>query len=102
MAAVRELRIYRIESGRLDDFLAAWTAGVAPLRRAAGFDVQGWIAPDDDTFVWLLAYDGPGTFEEADEAYYASPGRRAMDPNPSQWIVGEQTLRVTPYEVDGP
>ena len=40
-----QLRDYEIAEGRLDDFLDAWTRGVLPLRRAAGFEVQAWIVP---------------------------------------------------------
>lgn len=82
-----QLREYQIEHGRLADFVAAWTDGVLPLRRAAGFDVQAWTIEADSTFVWILGYRGPGSFEDADGAYYASPARTALDPDPAlPWL----------------
>ena len=87
-----QLRDYEIADGHLDEFVAAWTSGVLPLRRAAGFDVRAWTVPGESRFVWLLSYDGPETFQAADAAYYASPARAALDPDPAQWIVAERTV----------
>lgn len=88
----RQLRIYEIEPGRLDAFVAAWVAGVAPLRRRYGFDVQAWTVDGADRFVWLLTHEGDGSFEAADEAYYASAERSRLDPDPAQWVVGQTSL----------
>ena len=89
-----QLRDYRVEEGRLAEFVAAWTAGVLPLRRAAGFEVQAWSVDAESRFLWILRYDGPGSFEDADDAYYASPARVALDPDPAQWIVDQQTVML--------
>jgi hypothetical protein len=50
-----------------------------------------WAVEETDEFVWVIAYDGPGTFEEADAAYYASPERVALDPDPARHLVETQT-----------
>jgi hypothetical protein len=71
--------------------VVAWTAGVLPLRRAFGFEIEAWTAADD-RFVWLVSYDGPGTFDEVDRRYYASPERRSVDPDPAQWIIDNETI----------
>lgn len=94
-----QLRDYRIAEGHLDDFLDAWTRGVLPLRRAAGFEVMAWTVPGESRFVWLLGYDGPGTFAAADEAYYGAPERAALDPDPAQWIVEDRKLILEPLAV---
>lgn len=86
-----QLRVYRISAGHLEDFVRAWTSGVRPLRRAFGFESEAWADVGADRFVWLLRYQGPGTFAEADGLYYASPERLALDPDPAQWIVGNET-----------
>jgi hypothetical protein len=93
-----QLRIYGIEPGRLDDFVAAWTAGVLPLRRRCGFDVIAWTVPGEDTFVWLLSYAGPGNFAEADALYYASPERANLRPDPADWIVSNETRWLQPID----
>ena len=97
-----QLRDYRIAEGRLDEFVDAWTRGVLPLRRAAGFEVRAWTVPGESRFVWLLAYDGPDSFATADEAYYASPARAALDPDPAQWIVEDRKLMLEPVAAGDP
>ncbi|KRT76882.1 MAG: hypothetical protein XU14_C0027G0023 [Armatimonadetes bacterium CSP1-3] len=82
-----QLRIYTINRGRLDDFVAAWRAGVSPLRQQFGFRVAGaWVIRERNQFVWILSYDGPQAWEAADAAYYGSPQRAALNPDPAQWI----------------
>jgi hypothetical protein len=90
-----QLRVYHIAAGHLDDFVAAWLAGILPLRRALGFEVEAWRQIDGDRFIWLLRYEGPGTFADADARYYASPERAALDPDPAQWIVGNETYDLS-------
>jgi|SRR5687767_1983060 hypothetical protein len=94
-----QLRDYEIAEGHLDDFVAAWTSGVLPLRREAGFDVRAWTVPGESRFVWLLAYDGPATFEAADAAYYDTPDRVALEPDPAQWIVEDRKVTLEPVAV---
>jgi hypothetical protein len=87
-----QLRRYRVADGRLRDWLEEWGGRVRPLREAHGFKVLGaWAVEETDEFVWVIAYDGPGTFEEADAAYYASPERMALDPDPARHLVETQT-----------
>jgi hypothetical protein len=87
-----QLRRYRVADGRMRDWLEEWGGRVRPLREAHGFKVLGaWAVEETDEFVWVIAYDGPGTFEEADAAYYASPERAALDPDPARHLVETQT-----------
>ena len=92
----QQLRTYRIETGHFDDFLAAWTAGVLPLRERFGFRSEAWTVPGEDLFVWLLSYQGLDSFEDADAAYYASPDRAALTPDPAHWIAKDETRWLTP------
>jgi len=94
-----QLRDYGITEDRLHDFVEAWTRGVLPLRRAAGFEVMAWTVPGESRFVWLLGYDGPGSFAAADDAYYDSPERAALEPDPAQWIVEDRKLMLEPIDV---
>jgi hypothetical protein len=95
-----QLRVYRIQPGMLGQFVAEWASTVRPLREQRGFRVEAaWTIEADDRFVWILSYDGPDGFEAANEAYYASPERAALDPNPARLIEEQYTGIVTP--VDG-
>jgi hypothetical protein len=96
-----QLREYRIAPGRFDQFIAAWRAGVLPLRRQFGFEVRAWALPEESRFVWVLAYSGPGSFAEAERAYHASAARMAVDPDPGQWVVEKHNSMVTPVVTEG-
>ena len=90
-----QMRIYRIAPGHLAQFIAAWEAGVRPLRAARGFSVSAWVADGEDRFIWLLSCEGDrATFEARDRAYYASAARAALDPDPAQWIASSEHLFV--------
>jgi hypothetical protein len=91
-----QLRDYGIARGRLEDFVEAWWRGVLPLRRAAGFEITAWTVPTESRFVWLLRYDGPESFAAADEAYYDSPERAELDPDPAQWIIEDRKVMLEP------
>jgi hypothetical protein len=96
----RQLRDYRIALGHLDDFVGAWRSGVRPLRERLGFRVEwAWTAPEESRFVWMLSFDGSqAEFEERDRAYYGSDERRALDPDPAQWI--EETRHAFVHAVE--
>jgi hypothetical protein len=77
---------YTIEAGRLDDFVYEWRELVLPLRLARGFSVVGpWVERAASRFVWVVGFDGD--IQAADEAYYESPERAAMDPDPARLVV---------------
>ena len=94
-----KLRIYTIEDGRMADFLAAWTAGVVPLRRQFGFEIEAWTVPGDQVMAWVITYVGNGSFEDAERAYYDSSERKALDPDPGQWVVDKDDRWLDPIDV---
>ena len=96
-----QLRDYRIRAGDLDAFVREWTANLAPLRRAIGFAIPAaWTVPEGNRFIWLLEHRGGwDAFEEADAAYFASPERAAIDPDPARLIEEQRTVRLTEVEL---
>jgi hypothetical protein len=81
-----QLREYTIEEGRLDEFVREWRELVLPLRLAQGFNVVGpWVERESSRFVWIAGYDGD--FEAANEAYYESDERRALEPDPARLVL---------------
>jgi len=94
-----QLRIYRIADGSLDQFAREWREHVAPLREAQGFRVDGaWTDPETSGFVWVISHEGD--FEAADQAYYASDGRKALDPDPARLIESSETRMMRPVDSD--
>ena len=80
-----QLRSYEVRPGEMEEWLDEWSRLVLPLRREHGFELVGaWRAEEGDTFVWILAYDGD--FAAADAAYYGSPARAALDPDPARHL----------------
>jgi NIPSNAP protein len=95
MAMATQLRMYTINRGKMDEFVRAWKAGVSPLRQRLGFRIDGaWVIPERNQFVWLLSYDGID-WDARDAAYYASPERKALDPDPAQFIAFAQQWFLT-------
>ena len=86
-----QVRRFTIAPGKIDGFVATWTAAVAPLRERFGFRHHGaWSIEASNEFVWVLSYDGPEGFEAADHAYYASGERHALSPDPAEHIVSSE------------
>lgn len=84
-----QLRMYRVQPGRMDDWVAEFRAHVRPLRESMGFTVLGPWVGEDERFVWLIGHDD---LEAADASYYASPERVALDPDPARQLAGVQTF----------
>ena len=96
-----QLRDYRIREGELRRFVDEWRTHLAPLRRACGFEIPAaWTIPEEHRFVWLLRHAGGwAAFEEADARYFASPERKALDPDPARFIEEQQNVRLEAVEV---
>ena len=97
MAAVSQLRMYKIREGKMAEWLEGWTKRVLRLRRKFGFRVDGaWVVESENKFLWILTYEGPERFEARDAAYYDSAERKALDPDPAPLIEEAETLFITP------
>lgn len=88
-----QLREYTIEADRLDDFVREWRELVLPLRVSLGFGVFGpWVEREANMFVWIVGYEGD--IQAANDAYYVSPERAAMDPDPTRLVVESRHVRL--------
>ncbi|MFD0684746.1 NIPSNAP family protein [Actinomadura fibrosa] len=95
MGRTAQLRTYTIREGLLDEWAAKWRDLVVPLRLEFGFEIGGaWLDRERSRFVWVIAYDGPGSFEERNERYWASPKRAAMGLDPADYLVGREVREV--------
>ncbi len=82
-----QLRIYTINKGELEQFASEWKDQVRPLREKIGFRVFGaWISESTNQFIWLMGYDGSDPWEVRDSAYFNSPERKNMQPDPARRI----------------
>ncbi len=93
---VIQMRLYTIEAGKMDEWVRGWKAGVYPLRLQHGFSIPGaWVMPETNQFLWMLRYDGPEGWEAKNAAYYDSPERKALNPDPARLIAKQETWFVT-------
>ena len=89
-----QLRIYRLKPETADEFVELWRRDIVPTRRKLGFGVVGaWRRAEGSEFIWMVRWDGQGSFDEGESAYYASPERAAMTWDPADYIASSQ-LRV--------
>lgn len=92
-----QLREYLIKPGEMKAWIEEWRAHIVPLRTKAGFKVVGaWNVDGTDRFVWILSYDGPKSWEEANAGYYASPERKALHPDPARHLAQTSARLMTP------
>ncbi len=92
-----QLRIYTINRGKMDDFVKAWRAGVYPLRLRLGYTIPfAWVIKERNEFVWILSYDGPEDWKARESAYYGSPERAALNPDPAQFIAQAEQWFISP------
>jgi hypothetical protein len=85
-----QLRVYDLRPGSLDKFLHAfWDSDMLQIRHEFGFVLAAsWSVLGEDRFVWVVRHDGDAdAFARAEEAYYASPRRIQLDPNPADFVM---------------
>jgi NIPSNAP len=92
-----QLRIYSINRGALQEFAAEWKKTIKPLRLKLGFKIDGaWTAEATNQFVWIMRYVGPESWEALDRAYFQSPARQAMNPDPARLIARMEHYFIEP------
>lgn len=91
-----QIREYTVKPGEMDQWLDEWRAQIVPLRERYGFRVLGsWTVDGTDQFVWIISYDGPRSWDEANADYYGSAERKALDPDPARHLAHTQTRLMT-------
>jgi NIPSNAP len=88
--------VYTVRPGTMEAWVSEWREYVYPLRLRRGFAIPGaWVVEREDRFVWLLEYDGDD-YEAANEAYYASPERQAIEPDPTRHLLATEHWPLRP------
>ncbi|MGW6223745.1 NIPSNAP family protein [Streptomyces olivaceus] len=92
---ILQLRTYTVRDGLLDEWVERWRSDVVPLRRKWGVEIGGaWVDRERNQFVWLISYKGPGTFEERNAQYWASPERKAAGLDPDDYLLHTEDRTV--------
>ena len=91
-----QLREYTVKPGEMDEWIEEWRERIVPLRTKAGFKVLGaWRVDGTDQFVWIISHDGPQSWQDAEAGYYASPERRALQPDPARHLAQTSARLMT-------
>jgi hypothetical protein len=91
-----QLREYTVKPGEMDAWIAEWREKIVPVRNKHGFEVLGaWTVDGSDQFIWIITHRGPKSWQEADADYYASPERKAINPDPARHLAHTQTRLMT-------
>jgi NIPSNAP len=91
-----QLRMYTIKSGEMAAWQEEWGRLIVPLRRRNGFEIVGAWTIEPEQFVWILRYTGSKTWKDADAAYYVSPERTEMQPDPERHIAKSEHWLMSP------
>jgi len=95
MARTVQIRTYTVRPDRLDEWAELFRTQIVPLRRELGFEIGGsWVDRERGQHIWVIAYEGPLTFEQANAAYWASPKREALGVDPADFLLGEEVREV--------
>jgi len=69
-----ELRLYTVNRGMMDEWLAAFNKYIMPTSNKFGIKIHfGFVNRPQNEFIWCRSYDGP----EVMDAYMKSPDRAA-------------------------
>ncbi|TMC51728.1 MAG: NIPSNAP family containing protein [Chloroflexi bacterium] len=96
MGTTWQVREYTVRPGEMEEWLDEWRKRIVPLRERHGFRILGaWSVDGTDQFVWIISYEGPKSWEQANSDYYESPERKALDPDPARHLAQTQTRLMT-------
>uniref|UniRef100_A0A831U667 NIPSNAP family containing protein n=1 Tax=Thermus islandicus TaxID=540988 RepID=A0A831U667_9DEIN len=73
-----QMRRYTLKEGARAAFQKVFLETIVPLRQALGFRVLGAYWLSEREFLWFVAHED---FERAEQAYYAHPERKKVDPS---------------------
>ena len=91
-----QVREYTVRPGEMEEWLSEWRSRIVPLRESHGFEVLGaWTVDGTDQFIWIISYRGAKSWEQANEDYYSSPERKALDPDPARHLAKTDTRLMT-------
>ena len=82
-----QLRIYTINRGMMDSWIALFNEHIRPLHDRLGIPViSGYVNADRTEFIWVRRFDSAADIPAKEAAYFASPERSALGDRPTSHI----------------
>jgi hypothetical protein len=90
-----QLRIYKIKSGLMDDWLAFFRENVVPLHRKFGIPARiAWVDRDANEFIWARDFAEGDSIEAQEQRYVTSEERRRVIGDQSKSFIESMTVRT--------
>ncbi len=84
---VSQLRIYTINKGMMDSYLKLFDEGIRPIHEKLGIPIEGtWVNTDRSEFIWVRGFASVEEIAAKEEAYFASPERKALGDLPGSHL----------------
>ena len=84
---VSQLRTYTINKGMMDSWLELFDKEIRPIHESLGIPIVAtWVNADRTDFIWVRSFDSADEIPAKEEAYFASPGRKALGDIPTSHI----------------
>jgi hypothetical protein len=93
-----QLRIYTVNSGRMDDWVEWFNDKLRPIAELAGHTILGpWVNEAKTEFVWIRTYDSASDAEAKDGVFYGSREWKAVGPDAREFLAKiEVTIMSSP------
>ncbi len=100
---VSQLRIYTINSGMMESWLKLFEEHIRPLHSKLGMPVERtWVNAEANEFVWIRSFRTAEEIAGKEEAYFASPERKALGDTPRDHITKMEVRVIEPVLVGSP
>ena len=84
---VSQIRTYTINKGMMDSWLELFDKEIRPIHESLGIPIVAtWVSADRTDFIWVRSFDSAEEIPAKEEAYFASPGRKALGDRPTSHI----------------
>ena len=82
-----QIRTYTINKGMMDSWLELFDKEIRTVHESLGIPIVAtYVAPDRTDFVWVRTFETAEEIPAKEEAYFASPGRKALGSKPTDHI----------------
>ena len=97
---VSQLRIYTINPGMMESWLKLFEEHIRPVHSKLGMPVERtWVNAEDNEFVWVRSFKNAEEIPGKEEAYFASPERKALGDTPQKHIAKMEVRVIEPVLV---
>ena len=84
---VAQIRTYTINKGMMDSWLELFDKEIRPVHESLGIPIVAtYVSPDQTDFVWGRTFETAEEIPDKANAYFASPGRKALGDKPTSHI----------------